>query len=112
MQADDFSDDQFATLLERLGGIGHQKFLSDIISQVYDLFNFPKSLDLHSDTTSHIMYGAYEICDIEGFDSLVITWGHSKDRRPDRKQTKTGLIVDGNGVLRLVSALDCIFRFN
>ena len=106
LHPDDFSDDQFATLLERLGGIGHQKFLTEIISQVYNLFDMPQSQDLHSDTTSHIMYGAYEICDIEGFNGLVITWGHSKDRRPDRKQTKTGLVVDGNGVLRQVSALD------
>lgn len=106
LHPDDFSDDQFASLLERLGGIGHQIFLSGIISQIYDLFDMPQSQDLHSDTTSHIMYGAYEVCDIEGFNGLVITWGHSKDRRPDRKQTKTGLVVDGNGVLRQVSALN------
>ncbi len=106
LHPDDFSDDQFATLLERLGGIGHQKFLSGIISQVYNLFDIPKSYDLHSDTTSHIMYGAYEVCDIEGFNDLVITWGHSKDRRPDRKQIKTGLVVDGNGVIRQVTVLD------
>ena len=106
LHPDDFSDDQFATLLERFGEIGHQKLLSEIISQVYTLFDIPKSYDLHSDTTSHIMYGAYEVCDIEGFNDLVITWGHSKDRRPDRKQTKTGLVVDGNGVLRQVRVLD------
>lgn len=63
----------------------------------------PRSKDLHSDTTSHVMYGGYPVCDIEG---LVITWGHSKDHLPNRKQTKTGLIVDGNGVIRLVRALD------
>ena len=106
LHADDFSADQFATLLERLGRIGHQNFLSGIIDQVYDLFDMPKSLDLHSDTTSHIMYGAYEVCDIEGFEDLVITWGHSKDHRKDRKQTKTGLIVDGNGVIRFACPLD------
>jgi transposase len=36
----------------------------------------------------------------------VITWGHSKDNQPKKKQTKSGAIVDGNGVLRYVSALD------
>lgn len=106
LHPDDFSDDQFASLLERFGGIGHQKFLSGIINQVYNLFDLPKSYDLHSDTTSHIMYGAYEMCDIEGFNDLVITWGHSKDRRPNKKQIKTGLVVDGNGILRQVTVLD------
>ena len=106
LHPDDFSDDQFATLLERLGRIGHEDFLSGIINQVYELFDMPKNMDLHSDTTSHIMYGAYEVCDVKGFNGLVITWGHSKDRRPDRKQTKTGLVVDGNGVIRLISTLD------
>ena len=106
LHADDFSADQFATLLERLGEIGHQNLLSGIIDQVYELFEMPKSMFLHSDTTSHIMYGAYEVCDIDGFEGLVITWGHSKDHRQDRKQTKTGLIVDGNGVIRFACALD------
>lgn len=76
--------------------MGNQEFLAGLITQVYHLFDMPRSLDLHSDTTSHIMYGSYPVCDIKGFEGLVITWGHSKDHLPNRKQTKTGLIVDGN----------------
>lgn len=106
LHPEDFTDDQYATLLERLGGIGNQEFLACLITQVYDLFEMPRSKDLHSDTTSHVMYGSYPVCDIKGFDGLVITWGHSKDHLPNRKQTKTGLIVDGNGVIRLVRVLD------
>lgn len=56
----------------------------------------PNNKDLHSDTTSHVMYGSYSACDIKGFEGLTITWGHNKDHIPNRKQTKTGLIVDGN----------------
>jgi transposase len=52
------------------------------------------------------MYGSYSACEIKGFEGLVITWGHSKDHLPNRKQTKKELIVDGNGVVRLVRALD------
>lgn len=104
--AEDFSDDKFATLLDRLGDYGHQEFISGIINQVYELFQIPPNMDLHSDTTSHVVYGAYRVCDIEGFEGLVLTWGHSKDHRPDKKQTKTGLVVDGNGVIRYVCALD------
>ncbi|MFH0967259.1 MAG: hypothetical protein V1862_06210, partial [Methanobacteriota archaeon] len=106
LHPDDFTDDQYATLLERLGGIGNQEFLDGIINQVYDLFDMPHSKDLHSDTTSHVMYGSYSACEIMGFEGLIITWGHSKDHLPNRKQTKTGLIVDGNGVVRFVRAVD------
>lgn len=90
------------TFIEQIWRNWPSKVSIRIISQVYNLFDIQKH-DLYSDTTSHIMYGAYEVCDIEGFDDLVITWGHSKDRRPDRKQIKTGLVVDGNGVIRQVS---------
>jgi len=106
LHPEDFTDDQYATLLERLGQMGNQEFLAGLINQVYNLFDMPRSLDLHSDTTSHIMYGSYPMCDIKGFEGLVITWGHSKDHLPNRKQTKTGLIVDGNGVIRFVRVLD------
>ncbi len=103
---EDFNDDLYATFLERLGEIGSLSILAGITDQVYRLFNMPQSSDLNSDTTSHVMYGEYP--DHEGKDcrGLVITNGHSKDHRPDRKQLKTGLIVDGNGVVRLVCVLN------
>jgi transposase len=106
LHADDFTDDQYGRLLERLGGIGSQKLLAGILDQVFFIFSMPESRDYHSDTTSHVMYGKYSDCTVEGFEGLVITWGHSKDNQPKKKQTKTGAIVDGNGVLRQVSSLD------
>lgn len=103
---EDFNDDLYATFLDRLGKIGSLGILGGITDQIYNLFNMPQSSDLNSDTTSHVMYGVYRDCDGKGGSGLVITNGHSKDHRPDRKQIKTGLIVDGNGVVRLVRVLD------
>lgn len=105
LHADDFTDDQYGRLLERLGGVGSQKLLSGILEQVFFLFSMPENYDYHSDTTSHVMYGKYPGCDTRGFDGLVITWGHSKDNQPKKKQTKSGVIVDGNGVVRYASVL-------
>ena len=103
---EDFNDDLYATFLERLGEIGSLDILGGIADQVYHLFTMPQSRDLNSDTTSHVMYGTYPDCDGKDYPGLVITNGYSKAHRPDRKQIKTGLIVDGNGVVRLVRVLD------
>ena len=103
---EDFNDDLYATFLERLGEIGSLGILGGIADQVYHLFSMPQSRDLNSDTTSHMMYGTYPDCDGKDCRGLVITNGHSKEHRPDRKQIKTGLIVDGNSVVRLVCVLD------
>ncbi|MFA5213971.1 MAG: hypothetical protein WC406_11595 [Methanoregula sp.] len=80
-------------------------FLSHL-DLVYNLFDMPESCDWNSDTTSHVMHGKYLDCEGKEFMGLVITPGHSKDHRPDRKQIKTGLIVDGNGVVRYAKVLD------
>jgi transposase len=106
LRAEDFNDDLYGNLLDRLGKIGCLDVLRGITDQVYQIFNMPQSSDLNSDTTSHVMYGKYSECDEKDFTGLVITPGHSKAHRPDLKQIKTGLIVDGNGVVRLVEVLD------
>ena len=106
LHPEDFNDDLYGSLLDRLGEIGSLDVLGGITDQIYHLFNMPQSRDLNSDTTSHVMYGEYPDCDGKNCPGLVITNGHSKEHRPDRKQIKTGLIVDGNGVVRLVCVLD------
>lgn len=103
---EDFNDDLYATFLERLGKIGSMGILGGIADQVYHLFDMPQSRDYNSDTTSHVMYGQFLDCDGQNHHGLVITNGYSKAHRPDRKQIKTGLIVDGNGVVREVCVLD------
>jgi len=106
LRAEDFNDDLYANLLDQLGKMGSMNILGKILDLVYNLFDMPESCDWNSDTTSHVMYGKYLDCKGKEFMGLVITPGHSKDHRPDRKQIKTGLIVDGNGVVRYAKVLD------
>ena len=55
---------------------------------------------VHGDTTSQSVYGAYE-----GDGELNITFGHSKDHRPDLKQFLYGLVI-GEGVPVLGTVTD------
>jgi len=51
---------------------------------------------VHTDTTSVSVQGLYEAD--TGDDDLAITYGHSKDHRPDLKQYKLGVSVNRAGV--------------
>lgn len=53
---------------------------------------------IHLDTTSKSVQGAY---DNEGHGEFHITYGHSKDLRPDLKQFKIGAAVQENGLLAM-----------
>lgn len=57
-----------------------------------------RTYTLHGDTTTHMLYGVYVVCEEEAYHALSPANGHSKAHRPDLKQVKTGLIADGNGI--------------
>jgi hypothetical protein len=82
---EDFNDDLYGSLLDRLGEIGSLDLLGGITDQIYHLFNMPQSRDLNSDTTSHVMYGEYPDGDGKNCPGLVITEGHSKEHISDKK---------------------------
>ena len=50
---------------------------------------------VHGDTTSKMVFGEYELEDDE---AISITFGHTKDYRPDLKQVKVGLVVSEDGI--------------
>src|SRR5665648_66143 len=52
----------------------------------------------HGDTTSKVMYGAYEREDNGDPDKLKINLGYSKDKRFDLKQIVMGLVTIGRGM--------------
>jgi transposase len=69
-----------------LGGRS-ENFLSTIALTVRTVFNLPPDYVLHSDTTSHVLYGDYESSEDASDPSLVRpTYGYSKDKRDDLKQ--------------------------
>ncbi len=57
--------------------------------------------ELHNDSTTVSFYGAYQDAEAEGIEwgraTHAITWGHSKDHRPDLKQLLYILTVSEDG---------------
>lgn len=82
-------DDRLGRCLDRLFlSVGPQMILAVVRHVVRE---FAVSLDeLHNDSTTVSFYGAYEDAQKEGTQrgrpTHAITWGHSKDHRPDLKQ--------------------------
>lgn len=93
-------DDRLGRSLDRLfDSVGPQLILAVVRHVVQE---FAVSLDeLHNDSTTVSFYGAYEDAEQEGDQrgrrTHAITWGHSKDHRPDLKQLLYILTVSEDG---------------
>ena len=101
----ELNDDLFARLLDRLYEADCSKLFLSISLSVRMAFNLPENIVLHSDTTSHVLYGDY----IPGEDTIPpisITYGYSKQKRNDLKQIQTGMITDGDGLVIYSCPLD------
>jgi transposase len=75
-------------------------FVLELVRHVVS--EFAVGLDeLHNDSTSVSFFGAYADADTEkqrrGQSTLAITWGHSKDHRPDLKQLLYILTISDDG---------------
>ena len=101
------SDELFAAMLDRLWEAGCEFFFSSIALTVRTIFALPPDYTLHSDTTSHVVYGDYESTETttEPF-RIRIIYGLSKDKRKDLKQIMTGMVTDGDGLIRFCHVLD------
>jgi transposase len=87
-----FSDYNLARVLDKIYETGTQKVFSAIAQNAVTVFNID-TRRAHFDTTSVSVYGDYDYSD----PSLDITYGHSKDKRPDLKQFLISLLcVDRN----------------
>ncbi len=104
--SNDFNDDQLGKLLSRLYDGGVTEIFSKIAANSYANFKVPFSHILHADTTSHVFYGDCEVCEQEGYEGLNVTYGHSKDKRPELKQIMTGMLVDEHGIPVYEETLD------
>lgn len=99
------NDDMFGRLLDRLFKSDCSSIFSSIALSVRLTFNLPDNFILHSDTTSHVLYGDYE-CDEGVKPYLTITQGYSKQKRDDLKQIMTGMVTDGDGLILYCTPLD------
>ncbi|MBC9786726.1 IS1634 family transposase [Heliobacterium chlorum] len=82
-------DRHFGELLDRMHE-ANPRLIFDMISTNAILRHDIDLTLLRSDTTSHSVYGAYDGAE---HSALNITYGHSKDHRPDLKQFLYGLVV-------------------
>jgi len=103
---DDFNDDHLGKLLDRINEVGSTSLFSRIAFNAYTNFKIPISHTLHGDTTSHILYGQFEVCEQEGYEGLNVTYGHSKDKHPELKQVMTGMLTDEYGIPIYEQTLD------
>lgn len=94
------NDDRVGRCLERMARALNTNLIMDVVKHVVQEFDL--SLDeLHNDSTTVSFCGEYPDASMEkllaGMMTPAITWGHSKDHRPDLKQLLYILTVTNDG---------------
>lgn len=88
-----FHDDTLERILDKLYDVGTMKIFSEVALRAARVFSVEKRY-VHFDTTSVSVFGEY---DPGPDDPFAITFGHSKDHRPDLKQFVLSMLcVDRN----------------
>jgi transposase len=108
IDACELNDELFARLLDRIHTYGPSKLFHDLAITVRTTFSLPINYRLHSDTTSHVLYGNYTQngeteCETP---TITIAYGYSKDKQPNLLQIQTGMVTDGDGLPLFAYPLD------
>jgi transposase len=95
-----FNDDRLGRALDKVFASGETQLVMDLIRWVIQEFGL--SLDeMHNDSTSVSVFGAYSEAEeegvVQGQKTVAITYGHSKDHRPDLKQLLYTLTITDDG---------------
>ena len=101
------NDDRAGRMLDRLFRADRGSLLTELMTGVIGEFAIDCSR-LHNDSTSVSVHGAYPGADgqdVAGTPSPAITWGHSKDHRPDLKQLVFILTVSGDHAVPVIYRL-------
>lgn len=96
---DHVGDDAIGRALDRLFDADRASLLTDVVVSAGEAFGLSLA-ELHNDSTSVRFCGQYALADgrrIRGRKAPVITYGHSKDHRPDLKQLLFILTTSGDG---------------
>lgn len=89
VRLDQINDDRFGGMLDRFYEAGCRKIFSNIAAKAFLHYDI-KIRNINFDTTSKVMWGLYET-DEEPKGIIKINFGHSKDKREDKKQIKIGI---------------------
>lgn len=82
-------DDRFGDLLDRMYEAGPRAIFNSIATHAFIKYGL-SIRSLNYDTTSKVMWGEYQSEDGR-IGAISITFGHSKDKRPDKNQLKIGI---------------------
>ena len=81
----DFNDNNVGKVLDNIHSYGASKLFSKISWQACQRYDLDSRF-LHYDTTSVNVHGDYSAYSEPSENTIAITYGHSKDKRPDLKQ--------------------------
>ena len=96
LEPSDFNDNNVGKVLDNIHAYGASKLFSQIAYQACQRYDLDDGY-LHYDTTSVSVHGDYAAYAEEDDTHIAITYGHSKDKRPDMKQfMMEALCVKGN----------------
>ncbi|MDQ1254053.1 MAG: hypothetical protein QG646_3267 [Euryarchaeota archaeon] len=101
-----FNDDCLGLLLDRIHEAGCTGLFSMVALQAFAKLKIPFGNVFQVDTTSHVYYGDSKICEEENYEGLKVTYGYSKDKRPDKKQVMSGMITNELGIPLHTEILD------
>jgi transposase len=91
-----FNDTTVGRAMDMIFDSGAQKLFSEVAFQA--AMQIPLDMSyVHFDTTSVNVWGDYDVCNPDT-DNLNITYGHSKDKRPDLKQFLIKMLCVGRKV--------------
>jgi len=99
-----FNDTTVARAMDAVFEIGAEKVFSEVAFSASCMFSLDKRY-VHFDTTSVNVWGDYDCCNSDS-DSINITYGYSKDHRPDLKQFLVKMLCVGRNVPILGSCED------
>jgi transposase len=92
------NDDAVGRVLDRAWEAGTSKILTAVALRGVKMFSLDTS-HVHHDTTSVTVYGDYDLYDDPNHgEPFVITYGFSKDHRPDLKQLVHSLLCVDHGI--------------
>lgn len=104
VDATSFNDTTVARAMDAVFNIGAEKVFSEVAFSASCMFPLDKRY-VHFDTTSVNVWGDYDCCTSDS-DSINITYGYSKDHRPDLKQFLVKMLCVGRNVPILGSCAD------
>ncbi|MEA3458318.1 MAG: IS1634 family transposase [Candidatus Thermoplasmatota archaeon] len=101
---DDINDDRAARVLDAMWDADPQKVFSAVSNEAIRLHDLDTSV-IHGDTTSKSFQGVFDNTDGSEL-APVVTFGHSKDHRPDLKQLVFGVGTTADGVPVIAEVTD------